>query len=104
MSNSQGVCQVRMRGVLLGRRRSQRGGCVGRGGVHCCGAGGIGAHAIFRRRFGIGLVYEAFFQTPNSLTRVEIQCIYPIYKNPPTVAHMDTAGQHVHTTMHTPTL
>ena len=50
MSNSQGVCQVRMRGVSSGRGRSRRGGCVGSGAVtvHCRGAGGVGAHAIFR--------------------------------------------------------
>ena len=45
-SNSQGVCRVWMRVALCGRGRVWCRGCASRGGVHCRGAGGVGAHAI----------------------------------------------------------
>ena len=45
-SNSQGVCRMWMRVALCGRGRVWCRGCASRGGVHCRGAGGVGAHAI----------------------------------------------------------
>ena len=45
-SNSHGTCSVWMRIALWGRIRVRRSECASRGGVHCRGAGGDGAHAI----------------------------------------------------------
>ena len=65
-SNSHGVCRVWMWTALCGRSRVQSVECASRGGVHCRGVGGVGAHAILS---GALFLSENVFLTPRSMHR-----------------------------------